>query len=92
MSYCALIVTSHELSPTLHRQPFNEVVDANGVCPGIHTVRVGPATRSAVATCIIIIITSGNRTPGSRFRLNPPACTQASFKSARLLVDHLSKK
>ena len=28
-----------------------ELVDANRVCPGIHNVRVGPATRSVVATC-----------------------------------------
>ena len=27
-----------------------ELVDANGVCPGIQKVRVEPATRSAVAT------------------------------------------
>ena len=26
-------------------------MDANRVCPGIHKVRVGPATRSVVATC-----------------------------------------
>jgi len=27
-----------------------ELVDANGVCPGIQKVRAEPATRSAVAT------------------------------------------
>jgi len=28
-----------------------EFVDVNRVCPGVHKVRVGPATRSVVATC-----------------------------------------
>ena len=28
-----------------------KLVGVNRVCPGIHEVRVGPATRSAVATC-----------------------------------------
>jgi len=28
-----------------------ELVDADRVCPGIHKVRLGLATRSAVATC-----------------------------------------
>jgi len=28
-----------------------ELVDANGVCPGIQKVRVDTATQSAVATC-----------------------------------------
>jgi len=39
----------------LYEQPScalnDELVDANGVCQGIQKVRVGPATRSAVATC-----------------------------------------
>ena len=57
VSYCAL---SHKLLPALYRQPLNEaeyeLVDANRVCPGIHKVRGGPATRSAVATCKYVII------------------------------------
>ena len=40
---CALIGTSRKLAATLEY----ELVDANG---GIETVRVEPATRSAVAT------------------------------------------
>jgi len=32
----------------------HELVDANRVCPGIQKVRVGPATRSAVATHDIV--------------------------------------
>jgi len=53
---CALIGTSRQLQ--LYEQPScalnEELVDANGVCQGIQKVRVGPATRSAVATCNLI--------------------------------------
>jgi len=63
--YCVLIGTSHKLPPTYITQAATyihytsslgtrleyELVDAHRVCPGIHKVRVGPATRSTVATC-----------------------------------------
>ena len=54
VSYCALIGTSHRVPPNytgLGMRLEYELVDANRVCPGIHKVRVGPATRSVVATC-----------------------------------------
>ena len=71
-----------------------ELVHANGVCPGIHMVRVGPATRSAVATCIIIIIiiiASGNRTPGSRFYSDLLDTWADSVCIHQLVLKHCSK-
>jgi len=53
-SYCALIGTSY-CTGRLWTRLEHELVDANRVCPGIHKVRVGPATRSAVATCNYVI-------------------------------------
>jgi len=45
-SYCALIGMSHSTG-SLWTSLEYELVDGNRVCPGIHKVRVGPATGSA---------------------------------------------
>ena len=52
--YCALIGT-HHYTGSLWTRPDYELVDANRVCSGIHKVRVGPATRSAVATSTAVL-------------------------------------
>ena len=58
---CVLIGTSHKLVAynytiglALWTTLEYELVDANGVCPGIQKVRVEPAARSAVATWILM--------------------------------------
>ena len=68
---CALIGTRHKLaaynytiSLAISTTVEYELVDANEVCQGIQKVRVEPATRSAVATCIILhYITRHNFSP-----------------------------
>jgi len=52
---CVLIGTSRKLAAYCILADFEqgfeyELVDTNPACPGIHKLRVGPATRSAVAT------------------------------------------
>jgi len=45
--YCCALIGTHHYTGSLTR-PEYELVDANRVCSGIHKVRVGPVTRSAV--------------------------------------------
>jgi len=62
----------HKLPPTLYRQPSTrleyELVDANGMCPGIHKVRVGPATMYSLCTSLLCIQLHLCLNPGSRTR------------------------
>jgi len=52
--YCCALIGTHTYTGSLTR-PEYELVDANRVCSGIHKVRVGPVTRSAVALITAVL-------------------------------------